>query len=163
MVRPIWISMKQEMMGWQWHQTAIYKSFALCTSLQRDNHASTSSLNPKVSKNWSHKIQQDSKNDCKIYYFKKNFRGCNLWTVIINDNQKNQVKNYQRGPVLQTKWLTVVFFSSFASRHDVCVLNPVTLTIVTQTVLHFKVITVHKSTHFCIWYMKKSMYWYHVM
>jgi len=45
MVRPIWISMKQEMMGWQWHQTAIYKSFALCTSLQTDNHASTSSLN----------------------------------------------------------------------------------------------------------------------
>ena len=35
----IWILMKQEVMGWPWHQQTI------CTSLQTDNHASTSSLN----------------------------------------------------------------------------------------------------------------------
>jgi len=51
--------MKQEMMGWQWHQLDDIQ--IICTSLQTDNHASTSSLNfyrldalsdtqPKVSK-----------------------------------------------------------------------------------------------------------------
>jgi len=39
-VKPMWILMKQEMMEWQWHQLQI-----ICTSLQTDNHASTSSLN----------------------------------------------------------------------------------------------------------------------
>jgi len=34
--------MKQEMMGWQWHQ--LYHMQIICTSLQTDNHASTSSL-----------------------------------------------------------------------------------------------------------------------
>jgi len=35
----VWILMKQEMMRWQWHQLD-----HICTSLQTDNHASTSSL-----------------------------------------------------------------------------------------------------------------------
>jgi len=35
--------MKQEMMGWQWHQ--LDHTQIICTSLQTDNHASTSSLN----------------------------------------------------------------------------------------------------------------------
>ena len=35
--------MKQEMMGWQWHQLDHVQ--IICTSLQTDNHASTSSLN----------------------------------------------------------------------------------------------------------------------
>jgi len=35
--------MKQEMMGWQWRQ--LYHMQIVCTSLQTDNHASTSSLN----------------------------------------------------------------------------------------------------------------------
>jgi len=35
--------MKQEMMGWQWHQLDHMQM--LCTSIQTDNHASTSSLN----------------------------------------------------------------------------------------------------------------------
>jgi len=35
--------MKQEMMGWQWHQLDHMQ--IICTSLQTDNHASTSSLN----------------------------------------------------------------------------------------------------------------------
>jgi len=35
--------MKQEMMWWQWHQLDHMQ--IICTSLQTDNHASTSSLN----------------------------------------------------------------------------------------------------------------------
>jgi len=35
--------MKQEMMGWQWHQLDHMQ--IICTLLQTDNHASTSSLN----------------------------------------------------------------------------------------------------------------------
>jgi len=35
--------MKQEMTGWQWHQ--LDRMQINCTSLQTDNHASTSSLN----------------------------------------------------------------------------------------------------------------------
>jgi len=34
--------MKQEMMGWQWHQLDHVQ--IICTLLQTDNHASTSSL-----------------------------------------------------------------------------------------------------------------------
>jgi len=34
--------MKQEMMGWQWYQLDHMK--IICTSLQTDNHASTSPL-----------------------------------------------------------------------------------------------------------------------
>jgi len=36
------VLMKQEMMGWQWHQLDHMQ--IICTSLQTDNHASTSSL-----------------------------------------------------------------------------------------------------------------------
>jgi len=35
--------MKQEMMGWQWHQLDHMQ--IICTSLQTNNYASTSSLN----------------------------------------------------------------------------------------------------------------------
>jgi len=42
-VKPFWILMKQETMGWQWHQ--LEHTLIICTSLQTDNHASTSSLN----------------------------------------------------------------------------------------------------------------------
>jgi len=35
--------MKQEMMGWQWHQLDHMQ--IICTWLRTDNHASTSSLN----------------------------------------------------------------------------------------------------------------------
>jgi len=38
-VKPFWILMKQEMTGWPWHQLD-----RICTLLQTDNHASTSSL-----------------------------------------------------------------------------------------------------------------------
>jgi len=38
----VWILMKQEMMGWQWHQ--LDHKQIICTSLQTDNHASTLSL-----------------------------------------------------------------------------------------------------------------------
>jgi len=34
--------MKQEMMGWKWHQSDHMQ--IICTSLQTDNHASTSPL-----------------------------------------------------------------------------------------------------------------------
>ena len=40
--KPFWILMKQEMMGWQWHQLDHMQ--VICTSLQTDNHASTSPL-----------------------------------------------------------------------------------------------------------------------
>jgi len=42
-VKPIWILMKQEMIGRQWHQLDHMQ--IICTSLQADDHASTSSLN----------------------------------------------------------------------------------------------------------------------
>jgi len=42
-VKPICIFMKQEMIGWQWHQLG-HKQI-ICIVLQTDNHASTSSLN----------------------------------------------------------------------------------------------------------------------
>jgi len=42
-VESIRILMKQEMMGWQWHQ--LDHMPIICTSLQTDNYASTSSLN----------------------------------------------------------------------------------------------------------------------
>jgi len=41
-VKPVSIFIKQEMMGWQWHQLDHMQ--INCTSLQEDNHANTSSL-----------------------------------------------------------------------------------------------------------------------
>jgi len=41
-VKPVWILIKQEMMRWQWHQ--LDHMLIMCTLLQTDNHASTSSL-----------------------------------------------------------------------------------------------------------------------
>jgi len=41
--KPVWILMKQEMMGWQWHQLDHMQ--IICFMLQTDNHASTPSLN----------------------------------------------------------------------------------------------------------------------
>jgi len=40
--KPFWILLEQEMMGWQWHQLDHMK--IICTSLQTNNHASTSAL-----------------------------------------------------------------------------------------------------------------------
>jgi len=40
--KPFWILLKQEMMGWQWHQLSDMQ--IICTSLQTSNHASTSPL-----------------------------------------------------------------------------------------------------------------------
>jgi len=45
-VKPVWISMKQEMMGWQWHQLDHMQ--VICTSLQTDNDASTSSFTGRM-------------------------------------------------------------------------------------------------------------------
>jgi len=42
-VKFIQISMKQEMVGWQWHQ--LDHRQITCTLLQTDNHTSTSSIN----------------------------------------------------------------------------------------------------------------------
>jgi len=38
--KPFWILLEQEMMGWHWHQLDHIQ--IICTSLQKDNHASTS-------------------------------------------------------------------------------------------------------------------------
>jgi len=59
--KPFWILMKQEMIGWQWHPLDHMQ--IICTSLQTDNHTSTSPLNiyrpdalpaaqPTASKHW---------------------------------------------------------------------------------------------------------------
>jgi len=40
--KSFWILMKQEMMRWQWHQLDHMQ--IICTSLQTDNHTSTSSF-----------------------------------------------------------------------------------------------------------------------
>jgi len=45
-VKPIWILMKQEMTGWQWHQTDHMQIIWIL--LQIDNRASTSSLNYRL-------------------------------------------------------------------------------------------------------------------
>jgi len=44
-VKPIWILMKQEMMGWQRHQL---DHKIICTLLQTDNHTSTIFCRPDV-------------------------------------------------------------------------------------------------------------------
>ena len=67
--KPFWILLKQEMTRWQWHQ--LNHMQIICTSLQTDNHASTSSLHifyrlnalpatqPTASKHWrSHRISE---------------------------------------------------------------------------------------------------------
>jgi len=41
--KPLWILMKLKKMWWQWHQ--LDQVQIICTSLQTDNYASTSSLN----------------------------------------------------------------------------------------------------------------------
>jgi len=43
MAEPFWILVKQEMIGWQWHQLDHMQ--IICTFLHTDNHTSTSSLN----------------------------------------------------------------------------------------------------------------------
>jgi len=59
--KPIWISLEQEMMRWQWHQLDHMQ--IICTLLQTDNHASISPLSfyrqdalpatqPTASKHW---------------------------------------------------------------------------------------------------------------
>jgi len=50
MVKPIRVLTKQEMMGWQWHQLDHMQN--ICTSLQTDNDASTSSLNRTFFTGW---------------------------------------------------------------------------------------------------------------
>jgi len=40
--KPFWILLKQEMMGWQWH--LLDDMQIICTLLQTDNHANTSTL-----------------------------------------------------------------------------------------------------------------------
>jgi len=40
--KPFWILLEQEMTGWQWHQLDHMQ--IICTSLQPDNHTSTSPL-----------------------------------------------------------------------------------------------------------------------
>jgi len=61
--KPYWILLKQEMMGWQWHQLDHMQ--IICTTLQTDNHTSTPphhsifygadalpNAQPTVSKDW---------------------------------------------------------------------------------------------------------------
>jgi len=60
--KPFWILLEQVMIGWQWHQLDYME--IICTSLQSDNHNSTSPLTfyrlnalpatqPTASKHWS--------------------------------------------------------------------------------------------------------------
>jgi len=69
--------MKQEMMGWQWYQLDHMQ--IICTSLQTDNHASTSPLKfsyrldalpdaqPTVSKHWTY-IKQNRSLLFSVYF-----------------------------------------------------------------------------------------------
>jgi len=41
-IKPFWILLEQEMMGWQWHQLDHMQ--ITCTSRQTDNYSSTSPL-----------------------------------------------------------------------------------------------------------------------
>ena len=61
--KPFWNLLEQQMMGWQWHQ--LHHMHTICTSLQTDNHNSTSPLSfyrpdalptaqPTASKHWRH-------------------------------------------------------------------------------------------------------------
>jgi len=63
--KPFWILLEQEMMGWQWHELDHIQ--IICTSLQRDNHSTTSPLSfyrpdvlpvtqPTATKDWRQKI-----------------------------------------------------------------------------------------------------------
>jgi len=40
--KPFWILLQQDMMGWHWHQLDHMQ--VICTSLQTDNHTSTSPI-----------------------------------------------------------------------------------------------------------------------
>jgi len=61
--KEFWILLEQEMIGWQWHQLDHMQ--IICTSLQTDNHASSSlsfyrpdalpAAQPTASKHWRHK------------------------------------------------------------------------------------------------------------
>jgi len=42
-VKYVWILIKQEMIGWQWHQLDYMQ--IICTLFQLDNHASALSVN----------------------------------------------------------------------------------------------------------------------
>jgi len=64
--KPFWILLEQETIGWQWHQVDHMQ--IICTSLQTDNHASTSPLSfyrpgalpanqPTSSKHWRHALR----------------------------------------------------------------------------------------------------------
>jgi len=58
--KPLWILLKQEMMGWQWHQLDHIQ--IICTSLQTDSHATTvfyrldalPAAQPTALKHWGH-------------------------------------------------------------------------------------------------------------
>jgi len=57
--KPFWIVLEQEMMWWQWHQLDHMQ--IICTSLQTDNHASTSPRNilfnsPPTNSRYIHQI-----------------------------------------------------------------------------------------------------------
>ena len=72
--KPFWILLKQEMMEWQWHQLNHMR--IICTSLQTDNDACTSSLHifyrpdalpaaqPTASKHWRHNQTTTEKIKC---------------------------------------------------------------------------------------------------
>ena len=53
-VKPFWILLEQEMMGRQWHQPDYMQ--IICTSLQTDNHASTSSLTDSSSTSTAERV-----------------------------------------------------------------------------------------------------------
>jgi len=79
-----WILMKQEMMGWQWHQ--LDHMYIMYTSLQTDNHSSTSPLSfysldalpatqPTVSKHWR-LWTKFIKCGMRVWYYLENVYDC---------------------------------------------------------------------------------------
>ena len=69
--KPFWILLKQGKMGWQWQQ--LNHMQIICTSLQTDNHASTSSLHiftgrmPFLPPNQQHQSTEGKKTALQIH------------------------------------------------------------------------------------------------
>jgi len=93
--QPFWILPEQEMMGWQWHH--LDHMHIICTSLQTDNHASTSPLSfyrpdalpaaqPTASKHW---MQIPPR--AKVQEILKSINRCTIAKFYNNSSRKNSI------------------------------------------------------------------------
>jgi len=84
--KPFWILLEQEMLGWQWHQLDRMQIICNCTSLQTDNHASTSPLKflqagcPPVAQPTASNIEGIKKKQKHVLYVFDNL----IKTIVLN-------------------------------------------------------------------------------